>query len=200
MINHRSAGRLSRLSFICAAVALIVCGCSGGGGGSDPVTCTSLSFDRALATPAGGDVYLDQAAGTCSTIDIAVLVNNLSGIWSVSFDMSYPTGLLAYQSFTVGPLLQKGAPLNAPVVVVKTSGSDVQVTMSRLGSDPPVSATGSESLITLSFARLAAGSAAIDFDSSVGSTVGEIVLDNNTPPNVRPAIFGPGHGGMVVVP
>ena len=198
MIKRRSAGRLSRLPLICAAVTLIVCGCSGGGGGSDPVTCTSLSFDRALATPSSGDVYLNQAAGTCSTIDIAVLVNNLTGIWSVSFDISYPTGLLAYQSFTVGPLLQKGAPLNAPVVVVTTSGSDVQVTMSRLGSDPPVGATGSESLITLSFARVAAGSAAIDFDSSGGSSVGEIILDDHGA--TRPAVFGPGHGGMVVVP
>jgi hypothetical protein len=200
LINRRFADRLFGLPLTCAAVALVVCGCSGGGGSSDPVTCTSLSFDRALATPAGGDVYLDQAAGTCSTIDISVLVNNLTGIWSVSFDISYPTGLLAYQSATLGPLLQKGAPINPVVWVVKTSGSDVQVTMSRFGSDPPVGATGSETLITLSFARLAAGSAAIDFDTSGASTVGEIVLDNNSPPNVRPAVFGPGHGGMVVVP
>jgi hypothetical protein len=197
---YRFAGRQVRLPLVCAAVALILSGCSGGGGGSDPVTCTNLSFDRALTTPAVNDVYLDQAAGTCSTIGIAVLVDGLSGIWSVSFDISYPASLLAYQSYTLGPLLQKGAPLNAPVVVVHTSGNDVQVTMSRLGSDPPVGATGSESLITLSFARLAAGSAAIDFDTSGASTVGEIVLDDNSPPTVRPAVFGPGHGGMVVIP
>jgi len=161
------------------------------------VTCTNLSFDRALMTPAGGDVYIDQAAGTCSTIDIAVLVDGLSGIWSVSFDISYPTGLLAYQGYTKGPLLLKGAPLYDPVVVVKTSGNDVQVSMSRLRPDPPVGAVGSESLITLSFARLAAGSAAIDFDTG---GISEIVLDDNSPPNVRPAVFGPGHGGMVVIP
>ena len=195
MIYHRSAGRSSRLPLICAAVALVVCGCSGGGSGSDPVTCTNLSFDRALATPAGGDVYLDQAGGTCSTIDIAVLVNNLTGIWSVSFDISYPTGLLTYQSYTLGPLLQKGAPLYPPVVVVKTSGNDVQVTMTRFGSDPPVGATGSESLITLSFARVAAGSSAIDFDTG---GISDIILDDNG--IARPAVFGPGHGGMVVVP
>ena len=197
MINRRSAGAWSRLPLVCAAVALVVTGCSGGGGGSDPVTCTSLSFDRALATPAVDDVYLDQAAGTCSTIDIAVLVDGLSGIWSVSFDISYPTGLLAYQGFTLGPLLQKGAPLNTPLlVVVQTSGNDLQVTMSRFAPDPPVGATGSESLITLSFARLASGSAAIDFDPG---GISEIILDNNGPP-ARPAVFGPGHGGMVVIP
>ena len=195
MINRRSAGRLFGPPLICVAVALVVCGCSGGGSGSDPVTCTSLSFDRALATPASGDVYLDQAAGTCSTIDIAVLVNNLTGIWSVSFDISYPTGLLSYQSYTLGPLLQKGAPFYAPIVVVKTSGSDVQVTMTRLHPDPPVGATGSESLITLSFARLAAGSASVDFDTG---GISDIILDDNG--ISRPAAFGPGHGGMVVVP
>ena len=195
MISHRSAGRRSGLSLACFAVALMICGCSGGGSGSDPVTCTSLSFDRALATPSSGDVYLDQAAGTCSTIDIAVLVNNLSGIWSVSFDISYPTGLLAYQGFTKGPLLLKGAPLYDPVVLVTTSGNDLQVTMSRLSPDPPVSATGSESLITLNFSRLAAGSAAIDFDTG---GISEVILDDHG--TARPAVFGPGHGGMVVVP
>jgi hypothetical protein len=198
LIDHRTVGQPIRVSLICTAVVLIISGCSGGGGGSDPMTCSSLTFDRALVTPATNDVYLDQAGGTCSMIDIAVLVTGLSGIWSVSFDISYPTGLLAYQSFTVGPLLQKGAPLNTPVVVVTTSGNDVQVSMSRLGSDPPVGAVGSESLITLSFARLAAGSAAIDFDSSGGSSVGEIILDDHGV--ARPAVFGPGHGGMVLVP
>lgn len=197
MIDRRAVGHRLRLSLVCAAV-ILVSGCSGGGGGSDPITCTNLSFDRALTTPATNDVYLDQAAGTCSTIDIAVLVTGLQGIWSVSFDVSYPTSFLAYQSFTLGPLLQKGAPLNTPIVVIHTSGNDVQVTMSRLGSDPPVGAVGSESLITLSFARVASGSGFIDFDSSGGSTVGEIILDDHGV--ARPAVFGPGHGGMVLIP
>lgn len=192
---RRFAGSRVHLPLVCAAVALVLTGCSGGGGGSDPVTCTNLSFDRALTTPAIDDVYLDQAAGTCSTIDIAVLVDGLSGIWTVSFDISYPTGLLAYQSYTLGPLLQKGAPVNAPFVQVTTSGNDVQVQMTRFNPDPPVGATGSESLITLSFARLAAGSAAIDFDTG---GISEVILDDMS--NVRPAVFRPGHGGMVVIP
>jgi hypothetical protein len=196
---RRFIGRRVRLPLACAAVALVLSGCSGGGGGSDPVTCTNLSFDRALTTPAGGDVYLDQAAATCSTIDIAVLVNNLTGIWSVSFDISYPTSLLAYQSYKLGPLLQKGAPLNTPLLVtVNTLGNDVQVLMTRFVPDPSVGAVGSESLITLSFARMAAGSAAIDFDTSVGSLVNERIIDDHG--STRPAVFGPGHGGMVMVP
>jgi hypothetical protein len=195
LINRQTAGHRVRLPLICAVVTLIVSACSGGGSGSNPVTCTNLSFDRALTTPSVGDVYLDQAAGTCSTIDIAVLVDGLSGIWSVSFDISYPTALLAYQSFTLGPLLQKGAPLKTPIVLVTTSGNDVQVTISRFAPDPPVSATGSEILITLSFARLASGSAAIDFDPG---GISDIILDDHGV--VRPAVFGPGHGGMVVVP
>ena len=196
---RRIAGRRIRLPLVCAVVTLVLSGCSGGGGGSDPVTCTNLSFARALATPAAGDVYLDHAAGTCSTIDIAVLVNGLSGIWSVSFDISYPTSLLAYQSYTLGPLLQKGAPLNTPLLVtVNTLGNDVQVLMTRFAPDPAVGAVGSESLITLRFARLAAGSAAIDFDTSVGSLVNERIIDDSGV--TRPAVFGPGHGGMVMVP
>jgi hypothetical protein len=181
------------------AIALLLAACSGGGGGSDPVTCTSLSFDRALATPSAGDVYLEQAAGTCSTVDISVIVNGLSGIWSVSFDLVYPTALVQYQSYTLGPLLLKGNPQTPPLVVVQPTSGGLQVTMTRFLGDPNVSAVGSESLIVLRFQRVAAGTGLVDFDTSAGSTVGEVILNDQGQPAAS-ASFGPGHGGMVIVP
>jgi hypothetical protein len=181
------------------ALALVLIGCSGGGGGgSNPVTCTSLSFDRALSTPASGDVYLEQAAGTCSTIDISVIVNDLAGIWTVGFDLTYPAAIVQYQSYVVGPLLLKGGVASPLVVIVQPTATGVRVSMSRVGSDPTVTAVGSESLITLRFSRVGAGTGLIDFDSSPTS-ISDVILDNSNPP-VRSGVFGPGHGGMVIVP
>lgn len=189
-----------RAALLLAVLLTGACG-GGGGGGDDPIPCTSLNFDRALSTLANGDVYLDQSSGTCSTVGVVVLVNNLSRIWTVGFDLTFPASLLSYDSFTVGPLLQKGPPMNSPVVIVNQVGGTVQVSMTRLGADPTVDAVGSEALITIRFHRIAAGSGVIDFDTSGSSPVGETVLDNTSPVAVpQPATFAPGHGGLVTVP
>jgi hypothetical protein len=160
------------------------------------VTCTALSFNRALVSPSSGDVYFEQSTTSCSTIDVSVLISNLTGIWTVGFDMTFPSSLIDYQSFTTGPLLLKGNPLNTPVVVVTPSSGVLDVAMSRLGSDPPVSASGSEVLITFRFVRVASGAGTIDFRSGAGSS--ERVLDDSG--ISRPAVFTPGHGGVVTVP
>jgi len=182
-----------------AALLLCLLGCGGGGGGdSNPVTCTSLTFERALVGPSDGDVYFEQTSGTCSTLDVGVLVSNLTGVFTVGFDLTYPQALLQYESYTLGPLLQKGSPQTAPFVLVTPIVGGLQLTMTRFGPDIPVSAVGSEALITLRFTRVAPGAGTIDFNTSSGSSVGEAILDDNGV--ARPALFAPGHGGMVTVP
>lgn len=181
---------------------LVLClpGCGGGGGGddSDPVVCTNLAFDRALVTPVDGDVYFEESTSTCTTVDVSVLVSNLSGIWTVGFDLTYPTTLLQYDSSTLGPLLQKGSPVNPVIHLVDPITGGLKVTMTRLAPDPAVSAVGSEALLTLRFKRIGPGAAAIDFYTGGGSSVSESILDDGGLP--RPAVFTPGHGGMVTVP
>lgn len=186
-----------RGSMVLAALLLAACG-GGGGGGSDTPTCTALVFDRALASPAPGDVYLDRAGSTCSTVNVSVLVNNLTGIYTVGFDLNYPAGLLSYDSYVLGPLMQKGSPMNPVQVIFSDSPGVLHVSVSRFGADPPVDASGSEALITFRFSRIAAGSGGIDFDVSGGSSITEAVIDEKS--NPRPATFAPGHGGMVTVP
>jgi hypothetical protein len=78
------------------------------------------------------------------------------------------------------------------------SGGSLHVSVSRFGSDPPVDAVGSETLITFQFTRVAAGSGGIDFDVSPSSPSAEAVIDDGG--GTRPATFAPGHGGLVTVP
>jgi hypothetical protein len=175
-------------------------GCSSGGGGNDgpsPMPCMSIDFVRALATPGAGDVYL-AGSGSCTGLDVAVVVSNLSGIFTVGFDITYPASQLSYQNYTVGPLLLKGSPTTTPLTFVIASSGKLQVTMTRFAPDASVTASGSENLIIFHFGKGATGSGLIDFDMSGSSTVTEQIIDENG--NVRPASFGPGHGGAVTVP
>jgi hypothetical protein len=195
-----TASRSTRLRALGLGILVVLClpGCGGGGGGddSDPVVCTNLAFDRVLVTPADGDVYFEEANSTCTTLEVSVLVSNLSGIWTVGFDLTYPTTLLQYDSYTLGPLLQKGSPVNPVFHSVNSIAGGLQVTMTRLAPDPAVSAVGSEALLTIRFKRVGPGAAAIDFNT--GGGVSESILDDGGSP--RPAVFAPGHGGMVTVP
>jgi hypothetical protein len=181
------------------SVAFLAVGCGGGGGGdSDVAPCTTLTFDRALTAPGNGDVYFQQANSTCSTIDVSVVISNLNGIWTTSFDIAYPANLLDFDDYELGPLLKKGPPVNPPQVILNDNPGNLEVTASRFGSDPDVDAVGSETLIVLKFRRVSPGAGGIDFDTSGTSPVAEVVLNRNG--NVRPAIFSPGHGGMAMVP
>jgi hypothetical protein len=201
MMGRRGPHHRTAVSAVVLGAAILFAGCGGGGGGDeDSPTCTNLTFDRAMVTPGSGDIYMDQASSTCSSLDVVFLVSNLSGIFSISFDLTYPTSALQYQSYTLGPLMLKGNPTNQPVVIVSATANGIKVAMTRLAPDLPVTATGSEALINLHFTRAGSGSGVFDFNTGAGDTVTETVLDNQTPPNTRPAVWTPNHGGLVAIP
>jgi hypothetical protein len=160
--------------------------------------CQQLDFQGAITTVTGGDVFLQSGVATCSTVDASVMVNDLTGIWTVGFDLGFPASLLEYEGYTLGPLLLQGNPVNAPVVLVNQTSTGLQVMVSRLQPDPGVDAIGAKQLISFQFRKLAGGTGMIDFDSSPASPVSETILDASGGP--RPASFGPGHGGLVTVP
>ena len=201
MMGPRGPHHRTAVSIAVLGAAMLLAGCGGGGGGgddSDSPTCMNLTFDRAMVTPGSGDIYMDQASSTCSSLDVVVIVSNLTGIYTVGFDLTYPTSALQYQSYSLGPLMLKGNPANPPFVLVSPTATGVQVAMSRLGSDPPVSANGGEALVSLHFVRVGSGSGAFDFHTGAGDTVGESVIDENS--NPRPAVWTPNHGGLVAIP
>jgi len=181
------------------AISALVWSCKGGGGSDNnsPTPCTDITFDAADTAPAAGDVFLSPTGSTCSTVNVSVLVNSLSGLFTVGFDLTFPSSVLQYDNYTVGPLLQKSS-TNAPLVLVTAVSGGLQVAMTRRSPDGSVAATGNELLITFQFSKKSAGTGMIDFNSSNSSPVTEEVLDENG--QARPASFGPGHGGSVVVP
>jgi hypothetical protein len=183
---------------LCLTLGLGFAGCSGGE--SSPSTpCLPASFTPAIATVAPGDVFLGEQASTCNSVVVSVLINNLTGIFTVGFDVTFPAGVLSYDSYTAGPLLKKGPPATNPVFLVTNSAPGViQVTATRFGGDPSVAAVGTETLMTLTFSKITSGTGSIDFDDSGASLVDEVVLDETG--TSRPASFQPDHGGIFIVP
>ncbi len=191
----RMKGRLTAAPVLALMMALA--GCSGGDE-PDAATCNSLTFTPGITAPANGDVFLGAPLNTCSDLYLNVLIDDLSGVYTVSFDLTYPAAVLQYASCAVGPLLTKQGPQSAPLcIVTQTSAGHLTVAVSRRNPDPSVTAGRSELLATLRFQRVAAGAGAIDFDTD-GATGAEAVQDEFG--NFRPASFGPGHGGLVSVP
>lgn len=195
--EHRRRRAMCR-AYAWTAVLLLTGGCGGGGREDPPPPCLGLDFQNAMTTGAAGDVFLERAAASCSTVQVSVTVADLTGIWTVGFDLTFPSSLIRYDGNAPGPLLLKGNPVNPPVVLVNETATGLQVTMSRLQPDPSVDAVGREELIRFRFLKLTSGTGGIDFDFSSSSPVGETVLDESG--GARPASFGPGHGGLVTVP
>lgn len=195
MTARSRTGALRSAAVLCVALGLAACS----GGDDSPTPCISASFTPAIATIAAGDVFLGEEASTCNSVVVSVLINDLTGIFTVGFDVTFPAGVLSYDSYTVGPLLLQGPPASSPFFLVKNSAPGViQISASLLGGDPSVAAVGTQTLMTLTFSKVSSGTGSIDFDDSGASRVDEVVLDESGDP--RPASFQPDHGGIFIVP
>ncbi len=198
--RRRSRGRRLRAGAPLAAILIALApGCNSGGGGGNSVTpCTSISFTSSITSLSAGDVYLLSRSSSCDEVDISVMVRNLSGIFTVGFEITYPSSILAYQSNTAGPLLYQGNPPTAPLFLVNSSSpGDLVVSGTLFRPDASVTASGDAMFITLHFMKVAAGTGTVDFDLGSGGSANQIIDDNG---NAVGASFGPGHGGVVLVP
>ena len=183
---------------IALALALTLTACGGDDNNNSTTPCTDMEFAASISTPGGGDVFLQKLPtifSTCSSIEVLVVVNDLTGIWTVGFDLTYPDTLVRFEKATLAPLLEQGAQ-TPPLVLVNESPGSIQVSATRFLGDPSVDAVGPQVLMSLRFSRQSVGSGMIDFNS--GGAVSNEIRDESG--NVRPANFGPGHGGLLTVP
>jgi hypothetical protein len=170
-----------------------------GATGPTPPPCSPITVTPRLTAPAAGDVYLRAGAAACDTIEIEVAVHGLQGVFTVAFDLAYPTGVLRYEGYAQGTLLMHGPPRQAPLFLVReASPGSLLVSMTRFAPDPSVSADGSEGLVRLRFHRVTAGQADVDFLGGTTSAIAEKIVDGEGA--IVTARFAPGHGATIVVP
>jgi len=161
---------------VLAALALLALACGGGGGGGGPTAPTptptptptpaSIVF-TGQGTPGVNAIFLASgAATTATTLVLEVRANQVTDLYGVAFDLSYPSALLQFSRATAGPLLGSSGSVQA---VVSTPGTLV-VGGSHLGAVP--GATGSGVVLTLEFTATAAGQGSFTYarNSAFAST------------------------------
>jgi hypothetical protein len=160
--------------------------------------CRPLMLHGALPNPRPGDLFMAPGATTCDQAEVEVTADAIAGVFTISFDMRYPATLVKYSGFTVGPLLQRAPVATTPLCLVQEPVPGMlQITMTRFAPDRGVSASGSEVLVVLRFARVAPGSGDVDFNLDPASSVPERIVDDAG--SAVAARFGPGHGLKLTV-
>jgi len=176
------------------ACALLLCllapACSGGqddSGNDGPLAC-SLNTSFEAPAHATGTVTFQTYSNPCGELNLNVTFTGISNIFTVGFDLTYPSGTFSFNGFTEGPLLKQGFPSTPPFFsVTETSPGRIAVFASRFSPDGSVSVAGETFLLTLRFRALMIGQGTIAFDLSGTSPVQDQVLDQNG--NLVPATF-----------
>jgi hypothetical protein len=151
------AAAVAMAAMMAMVVMLAACGGGGGGGGPTEPTPTPTPTPASIVfTPQGtagsNSVFLTSGAGTtATTLVVEVRANQVTDLYGVAFDLTYPSAQLQFARATAGPLLGTAGSVQA---VVSSPGILV-VGGSHLGSVP--GATGSGVLLTLEFTAVGAG-------------------------------------------
>jgi hypothetical protein len=141
-----------------AVASLLSLACGGGGGGGGPTSPTptptpaaSIVFTPAGA-PASNALFLaSSTATTATTLVLEVRANQVTDLYGVAFDLTYPSTQLSFSRVTAGPLLGASGSAQAAVSAPGT----LVVGGSHLGAVP--GANGSGVVLTLEFTATAAG-------------------------------------------
>jgi len=153
-------------------LALLLTACGGGGGGSTPTEPPPPPPPVAgivltpQAAPGANSLYLASGTGTtATTLVLELRANQVTDLYGVAFDLTYPATQLQFVRATAGPLLNNGA-----VQAAVSSPGTLIVGGTHLGSTP--GATGSGVVLTLEFSAVAAGSGSFAFarNSALNST------------------------------
>ena len=161
-----------RVLLLVLPLLLTACGGGGGGGSSTPSEPTPPPPPQAgivvtpQATPGANSLYLASgAATTATTLVLELRANQVTDLYGVAFDLTYPATQLQLVRATAGPLLNNGA-----VQAAVSSPGTLIVGGTHLGATP--GATGSGVVMTLEFSAVAAGSGSFAFarNSALNST------------------------------
>ncbi len=121
--------------------------CGGGGGGGTPTQpLPSLTF-QAAGTAGANSISLVEASGSSATrLRLTVHAEQLTGLFGVAFDLTYPNGVLAYDTAAAGAFL---GGTSTSFQVAETAPGRLVVGYTRLGAVSGVS--GSGDLMTIEF-------------------------------------------------
>jgi hypothetical protein len=164
-------GKLAGLALLLALGAFGLAGCGGGGGGGsstpvEPPPPTAGFVFTPQGAPAVNSLYLaNGAATTATTLVLELRANQVTDLYGVAYNFTYPATQLQFTRVTAGPLLNGGA-----VQAAVSSPGTLIIGGTHLGVTP--GATGSGVVMTIEFSALASGSGSFAFarNSALDST------------------------------
>jgi hypothetical protein len=146
-----------------AALALLALACGGGGGGGPtsptptPTPLPSIVFTPSGTAGSNAVLLASGSATTATTLVLEVRANQVTDLYGVAFDLTYPSAQIQFSRATTGPLLGSSGSVQAAVSAPGT----LVVGGSHLGAVP--GANGSGVLLTLEFTATAAGQGSFAF-------------------------------------
>ncbi len=167
---------MTRRALLLASILALTVACGGGGGGGgSPVEPTPTPNPTptpgqasVVFTPQGGGspgISLAVGAGsTATTLILEVRANQVTDLYGVAFDLSYPSNLLQHVRSTQGPMLPGGSFQGS------VTPGNLVIGLSRLGAVPGVN--GSGVLMTFEFRATGAGQGSFAFSRNVAANSG----------------------------
>ena len=169
-------------ALIIALVALVAVStaCSSGSG-DDPVVVPVFSAGFVPLEPNPGPDTVSAGeggiGGNLVTVDINVTDTN--GMYGAAFDLIYNPSGANYVGFTEGNLFEQGG--HTPFYDVEPQNGRLVVVVTRQGSVPVVNASGTQTIIGLTFEVIQEGGSIVSLDASE-------LLDDQTLPQPIPNI------------
>jgi hypothetical protein len=156
--------RISILVLVAFAIAAI--GCSSGSG-DDPIITPSFSASFLAEEPNPEDETVSAHEGVTigSLVTVEIRVTGTNDIYGATFDLIFDPSMVNYVDFTEGSLLEQGGQ-SPDYVVVQPQSGQLLVTVTRQGNVPGVDASGTVTLIGLTFEVFQEGSSVVFFTAS----------------------------------
>ncbi len=142
----------------------LACGGGGGGGGPTPPPGPTPGVTFTPSPPSGVNRVLmrHENPGSLTTFVLQIDADQMTGLYGLGFDLSYPTAQLTYVSAEEGPFLGAGG-VGTSIQVVDAGAGRLIVGASRQGDVS--GASGSGTILRLVFSVGAAGSGSLQFSS-----------------------------------
>lgn len=163
MLRHELKEYLSLI----LTVGLFLTLCCGGNGSDGGVIPPSLvaSFSPEKANPDAMDVSLQLHSRSGDTFTVDVVITDVNGVYSASFDLVYDGTLLDYLNFTEGDFLSESGTVQTSFLISEQSDR-VIIGATRLAQVGGVDAIGDEILMSIAFRVKKVGSTSVSFENN----------------------------------
>lgn len=176
--------RLPAALILTLVVVAAACG-SGSGGGEKSTVIAAFTPDE--PSPGPDTVATAEGASNGDLVTVEVTVTDTSGIYAVTFDLTYDANMASFEGWSAGDLLEQGG--HTPFYeFLELQNGQVVAVATRQGAVPAVDAVGTVTVMELTFRVEEEGSSQIDFSAAA-------LLDGQVQPQPIPGITW--HGGSL---